>query len=223
MGINFISLEKTELELKENFLSLIKLCRKMYSRLENMFTTKEINEQYIEKMDSYKFAITESRRDIRDDCIWIISKDQPRAGHLRFIIAILYSIKDIERMSEYAATIAKILHNEKLTITMINQSSDLFLKSIAFFDQIIKLLTTENVENYEEEVNDLFHDFRANYKKFLTFSIKEFSSKKFNKNVVVQVEHYFSFSIVIKYIDRIVDHAHSIYNNFMLIKGNSNN
>lgn len=217
MAINFISLEKSEIELNKNFLSLVKLCRKMYSKLGDMFDSKTITENNIEKMELLKNQINESRRDIRDDCVWIISKDQPRAGHLRFIIAVLYSIKDIQRMSEYALTIAKILFNEKLTSRMIKHCNQLFKSSILFFDKVIKLLSTAEVEKYEEQVSNLFNDFRKIYKLFLTESIDTFSVNNSNKKI--DIENYFNFSIVIKYIDRIVDHAQSIYNNFMLIHG----
>lgn len=219
MAINFLSLKKSENDLNEQFLSLLKLSRKMYSRLITMIENKVVTQEDTEKMDNYRSRINESRRDIRDDCIWIISKDQPRANHLRFIIAVLYSIKDIERISDYAFTISNILKKEKITSSMIVNMTSLLEKAIIFYDKVIESLNSDDLELYEEELSTLFSQFRIDYKEFLTSNIKKFS-KTNNLNQETFIEYYFNFSIVVKYIDRVVDHGMSIYKNFMMIKGN---
>lgn len=218
MAINFLSLEKSELELNDNFLSLVSLCRKMYIKLATMVDNKIITQESLDKMEEYHNRVNESRRDIRDDCIWIISKDQPRASHLRYIIAVLYSIKDIERMSDYAYTISRILKKEKITTVMVNRLSSLLGKSIDFYDCIIDVLSKDDLSEYEEKIQSMFNSFRSDYKNFLTNSIELFSKTLSPSDVSQFISYYFNFSIIIKYIDRIVDHCLSIYKNFVSVK-----
>ncbi len=218
MAINFLSLEKSELELNDNFLSLVSLCRKMYIKLATMVDNKIVTQESLDKMEEYHNRVNESRRDIRDDCIWIISKDQPRASHLRYIIAVLYSIKDIERMSDYAYTISRILKKEKITTVMVNRLSSLLGKSIDFYDCIIDVLSKDDLSEYEEKIQSMFNSFRSDYKNFLTNSIELFSKTLSPSDVSQFISYYFNFSIIIKYIDRIVDHCLSIYKNFVSVK-----
>ncbi|MBD5445940.1 MAG: hypothetical protein HDR31_01330, partial [Mycoplasma sp.] len=79
MAINIYSLEKSEIDLKNNFLEFFSMCQKMCLRALNEIESTEISEDAIEKFLSYKIRANEKKRDIRDECIWIISKDQPRA------------------------------------------------------------------------------------------------------------------------------------------------
>lgn len=218
MAINYLSLAKSELELNESFLSLIVLCRKMYVKLATMIDNKIITQESLDKMEEYHNRVNENRRDIRDDCIWIISKDQPRASHLRYIIAVLYSIKDIERMSDYAYIISRILKKEKITKEMVAKLSSLLSKSIEFYDCIINALKTGNLNDHEETIQLMFNNFRVAYKSFLTNSIGTLSKNLNPTNLSQFIEYYFNFSIVIKYIDRMVDHCLSIYKNFVIIK-----
>lgn len=59
--------------------------------------------------------INELRFKIEDDAIHLIAQQQPLAGDLRTIIAVINVIVDLERMGDYCAGIAKIalLHEEQ--------------------------------------------------------------------------------------------------------------
>lgn len=115
MAINIHSLIKSEKELSSSFVSLFKFCFKMHTRLLEYMNNDSINETTLEKFQSYKNKVMELKNNLRDDCIWIISKDQPRSTHLRYIIAIIYSIKDLERISEYAYNIFFYSYKIKLS------------------------------------------------------------------------------------------------------------
>ena len=59
--------------------------------------------------------INELRFRIEDDAIHLIAQQQPLAGDLRTIIAVLYAIVELERMGDYCVGIAKItlLHEDR--------------------------------------------------------------------------------------------------------------
>ncbi|MEF9985082.1 MAG: PhoU domain-containing protein [Malacoplasma sp.] len=213
MAINIHSLIKSEKELSDNFVSLFKLCFKMHTRLLEYLNNNSINETTLEKFSIYKNKVTELKNHIRDDCIWIISKDQPRSTHLRYIIAILYSIKDLERISEYAYNIFYYSYKleisdsyKKEMMTIISKSNETFCSLMDMFEKNIVI----NLEDlYMEEINK-FKDF---YKSFVK---KNFSKLKLSADK--NSDDFYQFSIMIKYTERTIDHIESIFNNFIMIK-----
>jgi phosphate transport system protein len=88
--------------------------------------------------------INQKRQLIEDNCIYLIATQQPVAGDLREIIAILNIITDLERMGDYAEGIAKIVvllgkeplvkpldyipKMAELAVSMLNRSIESFLK-----------------------------------------------------------------------------------------------
>ena len=105
MAINFFSLEKSEFELKQSFIEFLEMCYRYHVKASEILKNNEISDEMVSEMGIKKMKAKEKKRDVKDDCIWIISKDQPRANHLRFIVAILYSARDLERIAEQAYNI----------------------------------------------------------------------------------------------------------------------
>ena len=159
-----------------------------------------------------KTRINDLKRDIRDDSIWIISKDQPRASHLRFIIAILYSIKDNERISQYAYNVAKWINKYPLSLNMRSSIPLLLKKSNLFFQKIINVVSSDSVNEYETEIKKDALEYRSFYKEFVKGMIK-----KNNLNSDESIDMYFNISLIFKCFERTVDHLLEIFKNFMLI------
>lgn len=213
MAINYLSLEKSELELKESFLDMLKSSYKLHLYLYETITSKDkISEEKLEKFLEYNTRISDKKRDIRDDAMWIISKDQPRSSHLRFVIAILYSIKDGERISQYAYNVAKGVSKYPLSISMTEWIPKLLKFSNLFFQKIINVVSKEEIDKYEEDIRNDAKAFRDYYKKFIKTIIR-----KNMLNSDESIEMYFNFSIIVKYLERTVDHLLEIYKNFLLI------
>lgn len=53
--------------------------------------------------------INELRYQIEEECLKIIATQQPMAGDLRAIIAVMHSVMELERMADHAAGISKIV------------------------------------------------------------------------------------------------------------------
>ena len=92
--------------------------------------------------------------EILDDCIWTISKYQPVANHLRFVISIINSIKDLERMADYVISTAKFIY---LHDTFDEEQIDLIIEgiqaSISAVTEILNLLTIKKEDKINNEIS----------------------------------------------------------------------
>lgn len=220
MAINFYSLEKSEYELKQSFLEFVDMCYRYHVKASEILKQETISDESVSVMLSKKTKAKEKKRDIKDDCIWIISKDQPRANHLRFIVAILYSSRDLERIAEQAYNIVwyskKIwsLANKNLSKPIKNIVIKCLENSNVFFEKMADIFKSHSdYAKYLDDVKSTIAKFRAEYKLILSEALKDLSL-----SIDHQVDFIFSFSIVMKYIDRTIDHLWSIYDNFLMIR-----
>lgn len=213
MAINIHSLIKSEKELSNNFVSLFKFCFKMHTRLLEYINKDCINEISLDKFQNYKNKVMELKNNIRDDCIWIISKDQPRSTHLRYIIAILYSIKDLERISEYAYNIFFYSYKIKFSDSYKKEMMKILTKSNETFSKLMNMFENNVVTNLEDAYIEEINKFKDFYK---TFVKSNFSKLKLS--IDKNTDDFYHFSIMIKYAERTIDHIESIFNNFVIIK-----
>lgn len=216
MAINFLSLEKSEIELKQNFVEFLNLCYKMHSKIDEVLKDDEQKKDIIEIMSDFKSKAKEKKRDVRDDCIWILSKDQPRANHLRFIIAILYSIRDLERIAEQCYNIVWYFTNSNMNKSLKKIVTKTISVSKTIFKNMKKIFEEKDVTKHTESVKKYANEFKETYRKTLADAMK--NSPDSNEE---ETEYIYTFSIVMKYIDRTIDHLWSIYENFSMIKNNN--
>jgi phosphate transport system protein len=120
--------------------------------------------------------VNELRFAIEDDAIHLIAQQQPLAGDLRMIIAVLNVIVELERIGDYAAGIAKValLHEEKpllkplvdlprmatLVREMLREAVDAFIARDA--------RAAERVAARDDEVDALYDQV---YRELLTFML----------------------------------------------------
>lgn len=216
MAINFFSLEKSEIELKQTFNEFLRLCFKIHEKAKEILKSKTINDEAIAEMHEYKIKAKEKKRDVRDDCIWILSKDQPRANHLRYIIAVLYSVRDLERIAEQGYNIIWYSKNSNLSESLMTTIYDVLDFSNDIFKSMKKIIEEKDVTKHTETVKKLANEFKENYKESLSDALKNSISLDTNK----EFDYIYTFSIIMKYIDRTMDHLWSIYENFSMIKNN---
>ena len=108
MSTNYNILLKSEKKLKELTVSYLALIHEIHQKLWN-----DVDKHVSSEDISLIFDNTERRQkrslvmedELLDECIWTISKDDPRANHLRFIISVICSTKDLTRASEYSQSI----------------------------------------------------------------------------------------------------------------------
>lgn len=220
MAINYGSLKESEKELIHKFYDYLEHTYKMHleviSAFENIKNPEEckkiINSIYeLEKVSN----ITQA--DLLDECTWMISKEQPQASHLRFVIAIINSINDLERICDYANNIAKFLerHNyiseecfniiltlEKLAITNYKSVFDYFRSNDA--------VTTYKFA--EQLQNSFSQEFGRQLKAIRDIYINKSSYINDNSELLTAP------ILALKNVERIMDHIMNIIEYFIYIK-----
>lgn len=196
----------------EIFLRIINFFNQELTIIKNSKKAQDLEKQFDEcvKLDLRNIK---DIKDILDECIWIIQKHEPRTNHLRLIITIINSLSDLKRMSSYVVTFLRFFHkynskvNDKLKNNLI-KISDLCFKTTQEFYQLILKYKCNNIK---EESDKLFNKFLKEYKKFYLDLIKESNNKKHNPKMIA------SYIILLKNIDRSIDHCVNIVENFISI------
>ncbi len=122
--------------------------------------------------------IDQKRYDIEEICVDLIATQQPMAGDLRAIVAMLHIAVELERMGDYAEGIAKIsllMGNEPPLKPLIdiprmaNKAGEMLRDSV---DCLVErdLAKAEKVMDDDDEVDDLYDQV---YRELLLFMIQD--------------------------------------------------
>ena len=122
--------------------------------------------------------IDQKRYEIEEICIDLIATQQPMAGDLRAVIAMLHIAVELERMGDYAEGIAKIsllMGNEPPLKPLIdiprmaNKATEMLRDSM---DSLVErdLVKAEKVLDDDDEVDDLYDQV---YRELLLFMIQD--------------------------------------------------
>ncbi|MBE9501831.1 MAG: phosphate signaling complex protein PhoU [Dehalococcoidia bacterium] len=131
-----------------------------------------------EQVIANDLQINQKRHDVEEKCIELIATQQPMAGDLRVIVAVLNIIVELERMADYAEGIAKItlmIGDEPPLKPLIDvprmaeKARDMLRRSLsAFIGRDIEAAKQICVE--DDEVDDLYDQV---YRELLTFMIED--------------------------------------------------
>lgn len=217
MAINFDTLKASEDNLRKMFLRFYNHVLQSQDYLYKKFqVSKKLTPlQYAHIITNEKKA-NKMEAQILDETSWIISKDMPRAAHLRYLIAIIRSIKDLERMADFVERVATTLQNQKEIDNNIHRAICRLMKgSYEFSKEIYRNIHSgahQTRSYYLNRATTMFYDFSAKYRAcFKEIGEKIFRSKKDIKTKI-------AIFTAIKHIERNADHAFNILENFMYIK-----
>ncbi len=213
MSTNYNILLKSEKKLKELILSYILLMHEIHKKLW-IDTNKYINDNLHIIFDNVERRLKRSKDmedELLDECIWTISKDDPRANHLRFIISIIYSTKDISRSCEYAQSIAKIIVRNNISQNVIKSFGPLIKLYLEYIENVMKLnnsLSNNKIDLFDE----LNIDFENKYEKFQ----KEIN-KNYEKDEVIQ----YQLTQISRLVFSVIEKMQSIFSTIFFSKSQS--
>ncbi len=212
MATNYSMLKESEAELMKNFNNYFKSSIDIFDKLyKGTMTNKKISDTLMNEIHELEKGSDIRYTDLKADCIWIIQKDQPSASHLRFIVAIITSLKDIERMFDHAYSMAKFIIKYKADRKIVNFIKPLCLKSLECKNEIYKLFTTRNAGEARSEVEKIQMKFYREYKKSIIDAITLIKSNSTSEN------DSSGLIIVLKNIERDIDHCDNVVSNFSYI------
>ncbi len=210
MSTNYNILLKSEKKLKDLILSYILLMHEIHKKLW-LDTNKYINDNLHIIFDNVERRLKRSKDmedELLDECIWTISKDDPRANHLRFIISIIYSAKDISRSCEYAQSIAKIIVRNNINQNVIKNFMPFSKLYLEYIENVIKL-NNGSSNNKIDLFDELNINFENKYEKFQ----KEIN-KNFDKDEVIQ----YQLNQISRLIFSVIEKLQSIFSTIFFSK-----
>ncbi|WP_031489087.1 PhoU domain-containing protein [Ureaplasma canigenitalium] len=210
MATNYSIMKESQKELLNDFKKFyLKVIDNQNLLLNQIRNTDMTYESILQQTVFLENQINLIYTDILDECMWIIQKDSPRAGHLRFIIATINSIKDLERISDHAEMIAQYLLEN-------NYNKEELRNFLDGFSDTNQLLTTLfnffNENKYSQEVVDEILTMRnkvltkLNY--LLIDQLKTINHQNLND------KKYSDLVLMFRHIERNVEHGINIIQNF---------
>lgn len=216
MAINYDTLKTSENFLKKLFLQFFDHVLESQKFLyESFYKTKKITDKQFRYLAKCEKQANQFEAQILDEASWIISKDQPRASHLRFLIAIIKSIKDLERMGDFVDRTCFILRRQKNIDPEVKHAVYCLMKdSYEFSLKIYRNISSgphQTKEYYTNYASKYFKSFSKSYRNYFT-KIGEiiFNDKK-------DINRKIAIFTAIKNIERNADHAFNILENFVYI------
>jgi len=216
MPINYSTLVKSEKDLHKMFCDYFKHINNMQAYLLNNIKEEEpLSAEVYKSIQEQEEASNKWEATILDETSWMLSKDNPRGTHLRYCLAITRSIKDLERMGDFAFEIASLFRNDKDLHKKVRKSiSRVLARSCAIcqkYYEHIAAQTKDTKKFYVSTATPLMKDFGAFYQN----AFKELAEIIFSKKIMATNLRAFT---CIKYVDRNTDHANNILQNFIYIK-----
>lgn len=147
-------------------------------------------------------AIDEMERKIESECITIIAKQQPVAKDLRRVTSIMRMISDIERIADHCADISEYIillsKEEKIPLPMLVE--DMLFKMKEMVMAAIDSFVNENLEKayYVKKEDDVVDHYFDQLLQDLCVAMKKDPES---------IRQYAYFIMIIKYIERMADHA----------------
>ncbi|MGL5522184.1 MAG: hypothetical protein ACRDAW_02860 [Metamycoplasmataceae bacterium] len=176
MSTNYKLVLASEKKLKKLVFDFISFCYETHKCMwEKIWERKEFFDVF-DWVNKRVLLAQEMERDLVDECIWIISKDSPRANHLRIIISFIYQTKDIERAINYASSIMKTISRTSISLKELEMIKDLIEKYLKTMKELISLYDSKvNSSKFEtsEIIVSNFSDFAWSINKPLKSKIKD--------------------------------------------------
>lgn len=183
---------------------------RMGTQLEHMIdqvieALKEADMEEAKNLIDEDDIIDKMERDIERHCIDIIAKQQPVATDLRRISSIMRLISDIERIADHCADIAE--HIIELCgcpeIPMPRGLFEMLRHMRNMVSRTINSFIEENIDNTRQIVqdDDIVDQYFSDIKENICDLMKEHPDN---------IRPYVDYLIIIKYVERMADHATNI-------------
>ncbi|MBU9725382.1 MULTISPECIES: phosphate signaling complex protein PhoU [Diplocloster] len=171
----------------------------MVTALQNM--DKDLAREIIEKDD---FA-DDLERSIEQQCIHIVAKQQPVATDLRRITSFMRIISDLERIADHCSDISEYILSiaDGPEIPMPDHIEEMIREMKYMVKQTIDSFVEEDEQKAVEVVkhDDVVDDYFEKIKDELCTAMKHNPS---------QIRQYADYLMIIKYVERMADHATNV-------------
>ncbi|MGL6125346.1 MAG: hypothetical protein ACRC1F_02525 [Metamycoplasmataceae bacterium] len=206
MATNYNALIKSEKNLKKMVVDFLDYSYETHSKLWNYIYSEEDGHKLIDSISINTKESEQKARDLVDECIWTISKDDPRANHLRFIISIIYCSKDIEKSISYSLSIAKIFVRKQISNEQILMIKKVVKNYLDLFSEYIEIYKKQKIKDVFDLTEKMYFDFIEHTHE---------TTKKIRRELTKDDHEldYFPISQIIKSIESTLERIKSIFTN----------
>ena len=213
---NYLLLKESERDILDNLKVYFSKTIDSYKYLYESSTNETNDDDIYEKIKSMNKKSFRRSEDILFESTWLIQKHQPKTKHLRIFIAIIYSIKDLERINTYIYKYTRFSIKKSKSFEDV-KFKDFFLQFldliIQTMDSIFKVFEKFDFPEMLEESEEIFKKFLIKYDAiFFNFidyihTNKEIDTVEISKAVIIA-----------KNFDRTIDHCMNIIESFSYIE-----
>lgn len=219
MPINYSLLKESENEImaefKEFYNFVINMNQALYNFLENVEENEEkwIVDEELEHFHELSKKSELMKSDLLANCIWVIQKNEPRASHLRFVIAIVYSIKNLLNVSSNIEKIVKFFNKYKINFSMFKEFIVVHKETIELSRKISSSLVQKDIAAVQLQLKEEFSEYHANIKNLIRKSvyIHDDNIWKDNKDLI-------DFIVNMNRLENIMEYQEDILNDFSYIR-----
>ena len=206
MATNYNSLITSEKNLKKMVFEFLEFSLSTHTKLWKYILREEDGHKIIDSIAVRVKEAEQKERDLVDECIWTISKDDPRANHLRFVISIIYSAKDIAIATSYSLAIAKTFVRKQVNQNHIIMVQDLSKNYLELLQKYIKIYK-------DKKIKDIFEQTEKMYSEFIELSHEAIKNIRTELTKEDSELDYFPISQIVKSMEGTVERIKSIFAN----------
>lgn len=218
MSVNYSLLKESEMEIMNEFKEFYNYIMDMNLELYKYLQSSHLDEKWVsdDEYDSIKEMLNKSeilKSDLVSNCIWVIQKNEPRASHLRFVIAIVYATKNLLNISNNTRKIARFFNKTKISIDLFNVFLNLYKDTMNLSKKIFDILFDKKIIEKTKPIEENSNKYHLAVKNIFKDSNDESSDEcNFKDKDVI------NFFINIGRLERIIDHQEDILKDFNYIK-----
>ncbi len=213
---NYLLLKESEQDILDNLKIYFSKTIDSYQYLYDSSTNETTDDDIYEKIKSMNKKSFRRSEDILFESTWLIQKHQPKTKHLRIFIAIIYSIKDLERINTYIYKYTRFSIKKSKSFEDV-KFKDFFLQflelTIRTMDSIFKIFEKFDFPEMLEESEEIFKKFLVEYDAIF-FNFIDY----INDNNEIDTVEISKAVIIAKNFDRTIDHCMNIIESFSYIE-----
>lgn len=216
MAVNYGLLKESEIEIMTEFRVfydyIIEIKVTLYDYLINS-QNQNISEEEFENLIEMSKKSEILYNDLLSNCIWLIQKNEPRASHLRFIIAIVYSIKSLLHICDGIMKIAKFFFKKKIMPELFQEFMHAYQDTIDLSKKIASSLVERDISAVVQNLKEGFEEYHQEIKNLVRKCayIHDDNLYRDNKDLI-------NFIINIGRLERIIDRQENILADFAYIR-----
>ncbi len=220
MSINFQFIKSSEHELFKDFKHIYKYLVDTHKFVYDALVKKNDNlnssfdQQTIDTINFRYKQVDILINDLLSNCVWNIQKNEPRANHLRFIVAIINSLRDLEFLNNSYISLLKFFIKRQLSPDIYNHFLEAYkITNNVSFNIIEELEIHNRLYSGNEKLSNIFVEYHKYLKNIIRTSILIYSENNNLLDNKTLIDLITNFGI----LERIVEHQESIITAFSFI------